>query len=130
MGLIGLAGILMRNTLILPGQIEADQKAGMSPREAVIEATVRRSRPVALTAAAAAMLAVVPLTLSSFRGPLAFTLIGGVGAGAVLTLLFLPALYALFFKVARLAADRPAPKPTSRRRMKASPAAGGQVVAR
>jgi multidrug efflux pump subunit AcrB len=100
LGLIGLAGILMRNTLILIGQIDADRKAGMSPREAVIEATVRRSRPVVLTAAAA-MLAFVPLTFSSFWGPLAFTLIGGVGVGTVLTLLFLPALYALFFGVPR-----------------------------
>ena len=100
LGLIGLAGILMRNTLILIGQIDADRKAGMTPRQAVIEATVRRSRPVVLTAAAA-LLAFIPLTLSSFWGPLAFTLIGGVGVGTVLTLLFLPALYALFFGVER-----------------------------
>jgi multidrug efflux pump subunit AcrB len=100
LGLIGLAGILMRNTLILLGQIDADQKAGMSPRAAVIEATVRRSRPVVLTAAAA-MFAFIPLTFSSFWGPLAFTLIGGVGVGTALTLLFLPALYALFFGVER-----------------------------
>ena len=105
LGLIGLAGILMRNTLILLGQIEADRKDGLSPREAVIEATVRRSRPVVLTAAAA-MLAFVPLTLSSFWGPLAFTLIGGVGVGTVLTLLFLPALYALFFNVPRARPDK------------------------
>jgi multidrug efflux pump subunit AcrB len=100
LGLIGLAGILMRNTLILLGQIDADQKAGMSPRAAVIEATVRRSRPVVLTAAAA-MFAFIPLTFSSFWGPLAFTLIGGVGVGTALTLLFLPALYSLFFGVER-----------------------------
>jgi multidrug efflux pump subunit AcrB len=100
LGLIGLAGILMRNTLILLGQIDADQKAGMTPRAAVIEATVRRSRPVVLTAAAA-MFAFIPLTFSSFWGPLAFTLIGGVGVGTALTLLFLPALYSLFFGVER-----------------------------
>jgi multidrug efflux pump subunit AcrB len=100
LGLIGLAGILMRNTLILLGQIDADQKAGMAPREAVIEATVRRARPVVLTAAAA-LLAFIPLTFSSFWGPMAFTLIGGVGVGTVLTILFLPALYALFFKIPR-----------------------------
>ena len=100
LGLIGLAGILMRNTLILLGQIDADQKEGMTPREALIEATVRRSRPVVLTAAAA-LLAFVPLTFSSFWGPMAFTLIGGVGVGTVLTILFLPALYALFFKIPR-----------------------------
>ena len=100
LGLIGLAGILMRNTLILLGQIDADQKEGMTPRQALIEATVRRSRPVVLTAAAA-LLAFVPLTFSSFWGPMAFTLIGGVGVGTVLTILFLPALYALFFKIPR-----------------------------
>jgi multidrug efflux pump subunit AcrB len=108
LGLIGLAGILMRNTLILLGQIDADQKAGMDARAAVIEATVRRSRPVVLTAAAA-MFAFIPLTFSSFWGPLAFTLIGGVGVGTALTLLFLPALYALFFRVSR--ADAPATAP-------------------
>jgi multidrug efflux pump subunit AcrB len=107
LGLIGLAGILMRNTLILLGQIEADQKAGMSPRAAVIDATVRRSRPVVLTAAAA-MFAFIPLTFSSFWGPLAFTLIGGVGVGTALTLLFLPALYALFFGVEREGRQRQA----------------------
>ena len=106
LGLIGLAGILMRNTLILIGQIDADRKAGMSPREAVIEATVRRSRPVVLTAVAA-MFAFIPLTFSSFWGPLAFTLIGGVGVGTALTLLFLPALYALFFRIDREASGLP-----------------------
>jgi len=100
LGLIGLAGILMRNTLILLGQIEADRKEGMTPRQAVIDATVRRARPVILTAAAA-LLAFVPLTFSSFWGPMAFTLIGGVGVGTILTLLFLPSLYALFFRVER-----------------------------
>ncbi len=105
LGLIGLAGILMRNTLILIGQIDANLKAGLDPREAVIEATVRRSRPVLLTAAAA-VLAFIPLTFSSFWGPLAFTLIGGVSVGTLLTLLFLPALYSLFFRVDRGATVR------------------------
>ena len=85
---------------------EADQKDGLTPREAVIEATVRRSRPVILTAAAA-LLAFIPLTFSGFWGPLAFTLIGGVGVGTVLTLLFLPALYALFFRVHRSRNENP-----------------------
>ncbi len=115
LGLIGLAGILMRNTLILLGQIEADQKDGLSAREAVVEATVRRSRPVVLTAAAAT-LAFVPLTFSSFWGPLAFTLIGGTFVGTVLTLLFLPALYALFFRVGRRPAAAAAPRPGRRPR--------------
>ena len=92
----------------LIGQIDADRKAGMTPRQAVIEATVRRSRPVVLTAAAA-LLAFIPLTLSSFWGPMAFTLIGGVGVGTVLTLLFLPALYALFFGVERGGLGRQGP---------------------
>ena len=97
-GLIGLAGILMRNTLILICQIEDNQAAGMSPFDAVVEATVQRSRPVLLTALAA-VLAFIPLTFSVFWGSLAFTLIGGTLGGTVLTLLFLPALYALFYRI-------------------------------
>jgi multidrug efflux pump subunit AcrB len=100
LGLIGLAGILMRNTLILVDQIQHDLKSGMSPYDAVVESTVRRARPVILTAVAA-MLAFIPLTHSSFWGPLAYVLIGGVGVGTVLTLLFLPALYSLWFKVSK-----------------------------
>jgi len=98
LGLIGLAGILIRNTLILVDQIQHDKAAGLSDYEAIIESTVRRVRPVVLTAVAA-MLAFIPLTHSSFWGSMAFVLIGGVGAGTVLTLLFLPALYAIWFKV-------------------------------
>jgi multidrug efflux pump subunit AcrB len=100
LGLIGLAGILMRNTLILVDQIRHERDAGLGAYEAVVESTVQRARPVLLTAAAA-MLAFIPLTQSSFWGPLAYVLIGGVGVGTVLTLLFLPALYALWFKVKR-----------------------------
>ena len=98
LGLIGLSGILIRNTLILIDQIQHDKAAGLSDYEAVVESTVRRARPVVLTAVAA-MLAFIPLTHSTFWGALAFVLIGGVGAGTVLTLLFLPALYAIWFKV-------------------------------
>jgi multidrug efflux pump subunit AcrB len=98
LGLIGLAGILMRNTLILLGQIQADRAEGMKAYEAVVEATVRRARPVLLTALAA-VLAFIPLTFSAFWGPLAFVLIGGTAVGTALTLLFLPALYALWFSV-------------------------------
>lgn len=98
LGLIGLAGILMRNTLILVDQINADQASGLSDYEAIVEATVRRARPVILTALAA-VLAFVPLTFSTFWGPLAFVLIGGVAVGTVLTLIFVPALYALWLKV-------------------------------
>ena len=100
LGLIGLAGILMRNTLILVDQIQHDLAAGLTPYQAVIESTVRRARPVILTAVAA-MLAFIPLTHSSFWGPLAYVLIGGVGVGTLLTLLFLPALYSLWFKVSK-----------------------------
>ena len=96
--LIELSGILIRNTLILVDQIQHDKAAGLSDYEAIVESTVRRARPVVLTALAA-MLAFIPLTHSSFWGALAFVLIGGVGAGTVLTLLFLPALYAIWFKV-------------------------------
>ncbi|HBG21205.1 MAG TPA: MFS transporter, partial [Desulfobulbaceae bacterium] len=98
LGLIGLAGIIMRNTLILVDQIRHDQAAGLSDYEAIVESTVRRARPVVLTAVAA-MLAFIPLTFSSFWGQLAYVLIGGVGVGTILTLLFLPALYAIWFKV-------------------------------
>jgi multidrug efflux pump subunit AcrB len=104
LGLIGLAGILMRNTLILVDQIRADQAAGLSDREAIIESTVRRARPVVLTALAA-VLAFVPLTFSTFWGPLAFVLIGGVSVGTALTLFFLPALTAVVLRVPRNIAD-------------------------
>lgn len=94
LGLIGLAGIIMRNTLILVDQIDHERARGLGLEEAVIEATVRRARPVLLTALAA-VLAFLPLTLSSFWGPLAVVLIGGTLVGTALTLFFLPALYAL-----------------------------------
>lgn len=94
LGLIGIGGILMRNTLIFTDQIRQNQDHGMPIREAIIEATVRRARPVILTALAAA-LAFIPLTLSVFWSSLAYVLIGGVLVGTVLTLLFLPALCSL-----------------------------------
>jgi multidrug efflux pump subunit AcrB len=97
-GLVALSGILMRNTLILIGQIRSNEKDGLAPFDAVVEATVQRSRPVILTAVAA-MLAFIPLTHSVFWGTLAYTLIGGTFGGTVLTLVFLPALYAIWFKI-------------------------------
>ncbi len=97
-GLVALSGILMRNTLILIGQIRQNENDGLAPFDAVVEATVQRSRPVILTALAA-MLAFIPLTHSVFWGTLAYTLIGGTFAGTVLTLVFLPALYAIWFKI-------------------------------
>jgi multidrug efflux pump subunit AcrB len=98
LGLIGLAGILMRNTLILTEQIKENQAAGLDDYHAVIEATVQRTRPVILTALAA-VLAFIPLTHSVFWGSMAYTLIGGTAVGTVLILLFLPALYASWFRI-------------------------------
>ena len=97
-GLIALSGILMRNTLILIGQIHHNEAAGLAPFDAVVEATVQRARPVILTALAA-ILAFIPLTHSVFWGTLAYTLIGGTFAGTVLTLVFLPAMYAIWFRI-------------------------------
>lgn len=94
LGLIGLGGILMRNTLILTQQVRDNLQAGWSANKAVIEASVMRARPVALTAIAAA-LAFIPLASDSFWGPLAYVLIGGVLVGTLITLLFVPALYSL-----------------------------------
>src|SRR5438067_12118464 len=98
LGLIGLSGILMRNTLILIGQIRSNQADGLDPYHAIIEATVQRSRPVILTALAA-VLAFIPLTHSVFWGSMAYVLIGGTAIGTVLTLAFLPALYAIWYRV-------------------------------
>ena len=98
LGLIGLGGILMRNTMILTQQVQDNFKARMAAREAVVEAAVQRARPVVLTALAA-VLAFVPLTFDLFWGPLAYVLIGGVAVGTLITLLFVPALYALWFRL-------------------------------
>ncbi len=97
-GLIALSGILMRNTLILIGQIHHNEQEGLEPYHAVIEATVQRSRPVLLTAMAA-ILAFIPLTHSVFWGTLAYTLIGGTLGGTIITLVFLPAMYAIWFRI-------------------------------
>lgn len=97
-GLIALSGILMRNTLILIGQIHHNAQEGLDPFHAVIEATVQRARPVLLTALAA-ILAFIPLTHSVFWGTLAYTLIGGTFVGTIVTLVFLPAMYSIWFKI-------------------------------
>ena len=97
-GLVALSGILMRNTLILIGQIDHNQKDGLDPFQAVVEATVQRARPVLLTAMAA-VLAFIPLTHSVFWGTLAWTLIGGTLGGTIITLVFLPAMYAIWFRI-------------------------------
>jgi multidrug efflux pump subunit AcrB len=98
LGLIGLSGILMRNTLILIEQIKSNKNDGLDDFHAVVEATVQRARPVVLTAMAA-VLAFIPLTTSVFWGSMAYTLIGGTAVGTFLILLFLPALYAIWFRV-------------------------------
>jgi multidrug efflux pump subunit AcrB len=97
-GLIALSGIVMRNTLILVGQIKHNAEEGLAPFDAVVEATVQRARPVILTALAA-IFAFIPLTHSVFWGTLAYTLIGGTFAGTILTLVFLPAMYSIWFKI-------------------------------
>ncbi len=97
LGLIALAGMIMRNTVILVDQIETDVQHGLTRREAIVEATVRRARPVVLTALAA-ILAMIPLSRSAFWGPMAITIMGGLFVATFLTLLYLPGLYALWFR--------------------------------
>src|SRR5690242_5875377 len=97
LGLIALAGMIMRNTVILVDQIETDVSHGMTRKEAIVEATVRRARPVILTALAA-ILAMIPLSRSAFWGPMAITIMGGLFVATFLTLLYLPGLYALWFR--------------------------------
>jgi multidrug efflux pump len=100
LGAIALSGIIMRNSIILVDQIEQDIAAGASRWDAIVGATVRRFRPIVLTAAAAVM-AMIPLTRSDFFGPMAVAMMGGIVVATVLTLGFLPALYALWFRVRR-----------------------------
>jgi len=102
LGLTGLAGILMRNTLILAQQVADNFEAGLPAFEGVVEAAVQRARPVILTALAA-VFAFIPLTLDTFWGPLAYVLIGGIAVGTAITLLFVPALYALWFRIGKTA---------------------------
>lgn len=98
LGLIALAGMIMRNAVILVDQIETDRASGRHTlREAIVEATVRRARPVVLTALAA-ILAMIPLSGSAFWGPMAITIMGGLFVATFLTLLFFPALYALWYR--------------------------------
>ena len=98
LGIISLAGMIMRNSVILVDQIRQDVARGLSQWDAVVESTVRRMRPISLTAAAA-VLAMIPLSRSIFWGPMAVSVMGGLIAATVLTLFFLPALYAAWFRV-------------------------------
>ncbi len=100
LGVISLAGMDMRNSLILIDQIDRDIESGLSQWDAVIESAVRRSRPVILTAAAA-IFAMIPLTRSVFWGPMAMAIMGGLALATFLTLLNLPALYVILFRVRR-----------------------------
>ena len=100
LGVIALFGMIMRNSVILIDQIEQDIRAGHSQWDAIVEATVRRFRPIVLTALTAT-LAMVPLSGSDFWGPMAVAIMGGLVSATILTLLFLPALYAAWFRVKR-----------------------------
>ena len=99
LGTIAMVGIIMRNSVILVDQIQQDIRDGAPARDAIVEATVRRFRPITLTAAAA-VLALIPLVGSDFFGPMAVALMGGITVATVLTLLFLPALYAMWMRIA------------------------------
>ena len=105
LGVIALGGMIMRNALILVDQIEQDIASGVQPWQAIVDATVRRARPVVLTAAAA-VLAMIPLTHSVFWGPMAISIMGGLVVATILTLGFVPALYAAWFKVRRCEGDK------------------------
>ncbi len=98
LGTIALSGMIMRNSLILIDQIEQDIQAGHDPWDSILDATVRRCRPIVLTALAA-VLAMIPLSRSIFFGPMAVAIMGGLIVATLLTLFFLPALYAQWFKV-------------------------------
>lgn len=98
LGTIALSGMIMRNSIILVDQIDQDMKDGLSMRDAIVESTVRRFRPITLTALAA-ILAMIPLSRSTFWGPMAVAIMGGLLGATLLTLLFLPALYAAWYRV-------------------------------
>ena len=107
LGVIALAGMIIRNSVILVVQIDQDLEAGAPLWNAIVESAVRRLRPIVLTALAA-ILAMVPLTHSVFWGPMAWAIMGGLFGATLLTLLFLPALYASWY-----GATRPAAAPAS-----------------
>ncbi|CAN4276901.1 AcrB Cation/multidrug efflux pump [Methylophilaceae bacterium] len=98
LGTIALSGMIMRNSVILVDQIDQDKASGLPAWQAIVESTIRRFRPIVLTAAAA-ILAMIPLTRSVFFGPMAVAIMGGLAIATVLTVLFLPALYAAWFRV-------------------------------
>ena len=119
LGVISLTGMIMRNSLILVDQIDQDVKAGADYWDAIINSTVRRFRPILLTALAA-ILAMVPLSRSVFWGPMAVAIMGGLLVATLLTLFFEPALYSLLYKVKR---------PESARQAKPAPEVPGESPA-
>ena len=114
LGIIALSGMIMRNSVILIDQMQTEMDEGRDPWNAVVEAAVHRTRPVVLTAAAT-VLAMIPLTRSVFWGPMAIAIMGGLTVATLLTIFFVPALYAAWFRVKRgdapTAAPAPAPAP-------------------
>lgn len=113
LGVLALIGILIRNSVILVVQIEDLRREGHRPWEAVVEATEHRMRPILLTAAAAT-LALTPISREIFWGPMAIAMMGGIVVGTVLTLLFLPALYVAWFRIKAPAAEMESPPPSDR----------------
>jgi multidrug efflux pump len=104
LGILALAGMIMRNSVILVDQIDQDEKSGLDTWSAIVESTVRRFRPIMLTAAAA-ILAMIPLSRNDFFGPQAIAIMGGLTVATALTVFFLPALYAAWFRVERGQSD-------------------------
>jgi multidrug efflux pump len=98
LGVLALVGILIRNSVILVVQIDDHLREGWAPWEAVVDATMHRTRPILLTAAAAS-LALIPISREVFWGPMAYAMMGGIIVGTVLTLVFLPALYVAWFRI-------------------------------
>ena len=112
LGIIALGGMIMRNSVILIDQVQIEIAAGRDPWNAVLDAAIHRTRPVVL-AALAAVLAMIPLTRSVFWGPMAIAIMGGLTVATLLTIFFVPALYAAWFKVRRQPAGGTDPVPTS-----------------
>jgi multidrug efflux pump subunit AcrB len=114
LGVIALVGMIVRNSVILIDQIEVERAAGRAPWDAVVEATVHRFRPILLTAAAA-ILGMIPIAPTVFWGPMAYAIMGGLAVATAITLVFLPALYVIWFRIKEqpgsAAAAHPAPRP-------------------
>lgn len=110
LGIIALGGMIMRNSVILIDQVQTEIAEGSDPWNAVLNAAIHRTRPVVLTALAT-VLAMIPLTGSVFWGPMAIAIMGGLTVATLLTIFFVPALYAAWFKVRRVPEDEPTPLP-------------------